>query len=389
MHVAFLIPTLNRLGGAERQVMLLAKALAGRGLPVSVIALSGTGGQSAIDLRSNDVQFLSLHMRKGLADPRGWLRFRSWIEHNRPDVLHANLPHSVLMARWSRFGAPIRVLVETIHSPATGGLLRGFAYRTSVGQPDLVTAVSRPAADPWLIGGIANKNRLAILPNGIDLDFWRRDPEARPAIRQELGLGDEFVWIAVGRLEPVKDHATLLRAFAQLPDSTRLLIAGAGPLGRELAEMANRLRVESRVQFLGFQSDVRRWMHAADAFVLTSRWEGLPMAFLEAAACELPAVCTDIPAMREIVSCLPGSVLVPVGNTDALASAMNAMKDLPECERARIARTLRGSVAHRFGLDSIVDRWEETYRALLALKPHPTRCGLVAASLRGSTLQLQ
>jgi len=78
-HVALLIPGLDRIGGAERQLMLLAKGLRGRGWRVSVVALSGTGGDAAAELAGAGIAFLSLEMRKGLADPRGWLRFHRWL----------------------------------------------------------------------------------------------------------------------------------------------------------------------------------------------------------------------------------------------------------------------------------------------------------------------
>ncbi|HEY2466677.1 MAG TPA: glycosyltransferase [Terracidiphilus sp.] len=375
MHIAFLIPSLDRIGGAEQQLTLLAKGLAHRGWRVSIIVLSGSGGRACIELRSDNVVCLSLHMRKGLADPRGWIQLHRWIRCNRPDVVHAHLPHAVLMARWSRFLAPVRALVETIHSPAVGGPIRRFAYRISAEQPDVVTAVSRTAGAPWLIERMVHEGQLAILPNGIDMDHWKRQPEVRRAIRQSLGLGDEFVWLAVGRLHPVKDHTTLLRAFARVPVSTGLLIVGSGPLESELRRLAGNLGIESRVQFLGFQSNVLPWIQAADAFVLTSLWEGLPMAFLESAACELPAIYIDIPAMRELNRDQPNPCAIPVGDSNALGAAMSAMMRRTEQERYALGRHMRQSVADQFNLPSVLDHWEETYRALLALKPCPTRSG--------------
>jgi len=92
-HVALIVPGLDRIGGAERQVILLAGGLVKRGWRVSVVALSGTGGNAAAELVSAGVDFLSLEMRKGLADPRGWIRFHRWLKQEQPDVVHAHLPH--------------------------------------------------------------------------------------------------------------------------------------------------------------------------------------------------------------------------------------------------------------------------------------------------------
>src|SRR6202795_5605 len=123
-HVAFMIPTLDRLAGAERQVVALSKGFAGHGWRVTVVALSGGGGDTARDLTSAGVGFMTLGMRKGLVDPRGWVRFHRWLRYNGPDVVHAHLPHAAWMARWSRLVAPIPVLIDTIHTSATGTLGR-------------------------------------------------------------------------------------------------------------------------------------------------------------------------------------------------------------------------------------------------------------------------
>ena len=84
-HVALIIPGLDRIGGAERQVILLAKGLCRRGWRVSVVALSGSGGDAAAELVGAGAGFLSLEMRKGLADPRGWIRLHRWLRQQKPD----------------------------------------------------------------------------------------------------------------------------------------------------------------------------------------------------------------------------------------------------------------------------------------------------------------
>src|ERR1035437_7939965 len=149
-HVALVIPGLDRVGGAERQVILLATGLVQRGWRVSVVALSGTGGSSAQELRDAGAAFLSLDMRKGLADPRGWVRFHRWLKEKRPDVVHAHLPHAAWMARWSRLGTPVRVVVDTLHSSSTGTWGRRLGYRWSAWLTDKVTAVSQAVADAHL-----------------------------------------------------------------------------------------------------------------------------------------------------------------------------------------------------------------------------------------------
>ncbi len=364
-HVAIVIPGLDRIGGAERQAMLLAKGLRRRGWRVTMVALSGNGGAAAAELRGADVAFLSLEMRKGLADPRGWIRYSWWLWRERPDVVHAHLPHAAWLARWSRLAAPDSVVIDTLHSSHTGRIGRRIGYCCSRWLPDRVTAVSRATADSHLAAGMVNATQIAVVGNGIDVDDWRPDERARAAARCELRIADEFLWLSVGRLEHVKDFPALLRAMARLPERPRLLVLGAGPLHNELVGMAARLGMEQQVQFAGFDSDVKRWMQAADGFVLASRYEGLPMALLEAGACEVPAVARDVPGTREAIVDGETGWLTRAGDADALAAAMTKLMASPTAERHAMGARARLSVSNRFSLQKVLDQWETVYTELL------------------------
>ena len=372
-HIALIVPGLDRIGGAERQVTLLAKGLLRRGWRVSVVVLSGSGEESALDLIAAGAGFLTLKMRKGLADLRGWLRFHRWLKENPPDLIHAHLPHAVWVARWSRLAAPVRVVLDTLHSTSTGSLGRRLGYRGSDWLSDRVTAVSKAAADAYRLAAMVDARKLIVVPNSVDVETWKPDASVRTAVRRQLGFEDEFLWIAVGRLEPVKNYPTLLRAFAHLPESALLIIAGSGPLRGELLLFSTRLGLEKRVRFLGFQADVLRWLQAADAFVLCSLWEGLPVSLLEAAACALPSVATNIPGTRDVLVEGQTGYLAPVGDAEILAAKMRALMQTPLQERTAMGLRARQLVVERFSLEAILDRWEAEYHNLLARNPQPNR----------------
>jgi glycosyltransferase involved in cell wall biosynthesis len=370
-HVALVIPTLDRIAGAERQVMLIARGLRARGWQVSVVALSGRGGAAAQELRAAGVGFLSLGMGKWLADPRGWLRFILWLRRARPDVVHAHLAHAAWLARGARLFAPVPVVIDTLHSSSTGTVWWRLGYRLSRRLSDRVTAVSAAVAGSHLAAKVVRKKDLTVLHNGVDLDDWHPDEETRAAVRRETGLENQFLWIAVGRLDKVKDYPTLLKAMASLPKSSRLVIAGTGPLLSSLSHLSSRLNLAGRVRFLGFEPNMKRWFQAADGFVLASRWEGLPMALLEAAACELPSVATDVPGVHEVLEDGETGVLVPAMDVSALAWAMNAIMQAPPEERRAIGVRARESVAMQYNLTSAIVRWEELYDYLLRKKSNP------------------
>ena len=374
-HVALVIPGFGRIGGAERQVILLARGLCQRGWRVSVVALSGSGGESAAELTKAGIGFKSLGMRKGLADPRGWLRFNHWLRREKPDVVHAHLPHATWLARWSRLAAPSRALVDTLHTSSTGTRGRQLGYRWSGWLTDKVTAVSQAVAEAYFYAQMVTADKLAVLPNGGDVDAWRPDAAVRKALRNELNLEDEFLWLAVGRLDAVKDYPILLWAMVEVPESAQLVIVGSGPLEGELLRLSTRLGLERRVRFIGFERDVLHWMQTADGFVLSSRLEGLPMGLLEAAACALPAVATDVPGTHEVIVDGETGWLAPTGDAAALAEAMTRlMQTLPE-KRRTMGQRARQNVIDRFSLKAVLEQWEALYNELLTRNPKPVRRG--------------
>lgn len=374
-HAVQAIPGINRIGGAEQQVILIARGLARRGWRSTVVALSGDGGEAARELRAEGVEFLSLGMRKGLADPRGWLRMRRWLLENKPDVLHAHLPHAAWFARLVRLLAPVRVVVDTVHSASTGSAIRRNLYRLSSWLTDCVSAVSRPVEQACVSAHMVPGRQIVVVPNGVDTDAWRPEPEAAGCLRAELGVGDDFLWVAAGRLEPVKDYATLLEAVAGLPQRARLILAGAGSLETDLRSFSSSLGIDSRVQFLGFTRDVRRWMKAADACVLASRWEGLPICLLEAGACALPSVATDVAGSNEVVVDGVTGFLARPGNVDSLRRAMLRLMHMTPANRRAMGRNARQRIEERYGMESVLDRWEQLYADLLVHRSFPARRG--------------
>ncbi len=374
-HAAIVIPSLDRIGGAEQQVVLLAKGLRRRAWRVSVVALSGTGGTAAKELADAGVEFLSLEMRKGLLDPRGWLRFHRWLRQERPDVLHAHLTHAAWFARWSRLAASVPLVIDTIHNSCTEPLRRRLGYWCSRWLPDHVTAVGQAAAQAYVAAHAVSGGRLSVVGNGVEVDRWKPDARARTAVREELGIKHQFLWLAVGRLEPVKDYATLLNAFARVPRPGHLLVLGTGPLAGELKQLATRLGLGERVEFAGFEPQVKRWMQAADGFVLSSRREGLPMVLLEAGACGVPVVATDVPGTREVIVDGETGWLAPAGDPERLATAMSWLMHTSPGERRAMGQRARQHVIRNFSLETVLDRWEQLYGELLERKSPNRRKG--------------
>jgi glycosyltransferase involved in cell wall biosynthesis len=260
--------------------------------------------------------------------------------------------HANQLARAARLLCPVPALISTLHSVAESGrssksmFWRNHIYRVTAPLADQTVAVTK---------AIPGRN-LRVIPNGVDTTRYRPDPVKRARMREALGLGGHFAWLAVGRLMWKKDYETMLRAFATAASGV-LLIAGAGPQEAELRQHGTAAR------FLGEREDIADMLAACDGFVQSSVVEGLPMALLEAAASALPCVAADAGGVSDIILHEQTGYLVPPGDPDALAAAMLRLMHLAESERRQLGTAARERVVARFDLAAVLDQWEELYRA--------------------------
>ncbi|MCC6264008.1 MAG: glycosyltransferase [Bryobacterales bacterium] len=366
LRVMMLITGLAR-GGAEAQLAGLALELRGRGCEVSVVSMLPPVA-FAEELRSGGVDVHSLGMKPGKPGPRGLWRFVMLLREARPHVLHAHLFHANLLARLTRLLCPVPVLLSTIHSLAESGRdsskvrLRDGLYRCTDWLSDRTVSVSEAVSARHLESRAVTPRSALVIPNGVAPEPFANGEETRARVRRELELGDEFAWLAAGRLMWKKDHATMLSAMAQQPAGI-LLIAGEGPLEKELRKQAEAL--EARVRFLGLREDIPYLMSACDGFVMSSVVEGLPMALIEAAMAGLPAVATDAGGVREVIRDGETGFVVPARDAAALGEAMRRLAGMPAEARGEMGEAARRNAVERFSLSETAARWEALYRECL------------------------
>jgi glycosyltransferase involved in cell wall biosynthesis len=315
----FFLSTSMGMGGSDSQLLAAAQELRARGHEVLIVSLTPLGPMG-LQARDAGIPTESLEMRRGVPDPRGLVRLIRLVRAWRPDVLHSHMVHANLMARVLRLFVPIPALVSTIHNIYEGGRVRMVAYRLTNALVDHMTIVSQAAADRFVSDGIVPKKILTVVPNGVDTDRFRTVPaSARESLRQSMGLEREFVWLAVGRFEVAKDYPNMLRAFARVhhrhPRAV-LLLVGRRTLQPESEALSQALGLEGAVRFLGVRQVVPELMSAADAYVMSSAWEGMPMVLLEAAAAGLPIVSTVVGGNDEVVRDQESGFLVPPGDSD-------------------------------------------------------------------------
>ena len=358
-------------GGAETQLKELALRLKQRGWEVIIVSLLPAQAYVG-ELETAGVPLYSLQMRRKIPDPRALFRFHRILYHEKPQIVHSYMFHANLLARIARGMTRIPILISSVRSLNEGGRLRELAYRFTDPLADITTQVSEAGKQRYIQVGAVPPSKIVYIPNGIDTSRFQPNPTVRKAIRESLGYSDEiFVWLTVGRLEPVKNHRELIQVFREVVSEyphARLLIAGQGPLHPVLEQQIAASGLGTHVRLLGIRRDIPELLNAADAFVLPSLWEGMSNALLEAAATALPIVATNIGGNPEVVLDGVSGYLVPPSEPAALKEAMCRLLSVPKEQRLRMGLAGREHVVRNFDLEQVVDRWEALYRELLQRK---------------------
>ncbi|SDQ87972.1 sugar transferase, PEP-CTERM/EpsH1 system associated [Pseudoxanthomonas sp. CF385] len=329
MEIVHFVENLDR-GGLERTVVDLIASQREAGHQCRVICLFKLG-LLAKELLASGVRVDACGKRPGL-DLRALRRARALIRQSPDAVLHTHNAMAHYYAVIASLGLPLKCRINTRHG--MGGRVKSgrqeWLYRQSMRFTDYAVAVCEAARERFAAEGVQPQRGLLSVPNGIRLDrFKPADTAGRQALATELGwpAGSRIIG-TVGRLQPVKDHALLLRAFAkvrmQVPEAV-LAVVGDGPLRAALETQAEQAGISDAVRFMGDRHDVPRLLTGMDVFALSSASEGYSIALLEACAAGLPIVATDVGGNREIVRDGVNGRLVPAADVAALATALIAL----------------------------------------------------------------
>ena len=291
---------------------------------------------------------------------------RSALRSGGYDVVHVHAPSSAALLLGVAALGRRRMddVVFTLHN-SWPNLRRRNRLLAALAMAVIPTSVacSTSAADsiPSWVHRIARRP-VQVVTNGVDV---QRVVKAGEDATPSAGSGRTVV--SIGRLIPIKDQATLLTAFAKASrPGDRLVVIGDGPLRGDLERLAGRLGVADRVELPGLlpRDEVYRVLAGADAYVSTSRGEGLPLSVLEALAAELPAVLSDIPPHQEVAAATAAARLAPAGDARAFADALTRLLVLPLEQREALGRSARKAVTDAFSVHSMTDGYARIYAAL-------------------------
>ncbi len=365
--VAFIIRDLN-YGGAQRQLIALVKGINKQSFDVTLLYFY-SGGLLLKDLQDSDCRIICLDKQERW-DILGffWCLFQH-LKRINPDVLHGYLGGSnIVIMLLKPFFPSTRIIwgIRGSHTPpgcddGLGRLLsqleRLLSYFT-----DLIVVNSHAGKDDCLSHGFA-PDKMVLISNGIDTERFQPNSEAGAKVRSEWGISENIILIGlVGRLDPMKDHPTFLRAAALLckeRQDVHFVCVGIGSekYALELQQMTNDLGIYEQVIWVGGRSDMPAVFNALNINCSSSSYgEGFPNVIGEAMACGVPCVVTDVGDSAWIVG--DTGIVVPLKNPEALAAGWYSLLNLAVPDQLALAEKARKTIIENFSMQKLVQQTE-------------------------------
>ena len=374
LHVVHVISGLGQ-GGAEAVLNRLLMAPS-NGVRHTLISFTDDGLYGA-GLREAGINVITLGMKPGRIMPGDFLALRRELVRLRPDVVQTWMYHADAIGGLAARMAGIRHIAWGIRnsgeslksSSKTAWLLARACGVVSRWLPQTIVCCAQGARARHVQWGY-DADKMVVIQNGYDLTRWQPDAQARERLRQQWGLKANARVIGfVARFNPLKDHRSLIQALARCKKdglALHCVLVGKG-LDTDNAQLMQWLReadVADQVILLGMRDDVPAVMSALDVHVLSSLAEGFPNVVAEAMACGVPGVVTDVGDAAVIVG--ETGWVVPPQDAAALAGAIGqAFSTIDTQGREAIATQVRARVLQEFSLPNMVERYEQTWRAML------------------------
>jgi glycosyltransferase involved in cell wall biosynthesis len=348
------------VGGQERVALDLAIGQKARGHAVTVLSLAPPpDGAMADEFRDHGIAVDRVPKRGTGVDATLVPRLVRALRKLGAEIVHTHNPMPLI------YGAPAARLagaaaIHTKHGINPGGRGHRLLRRAAAQLTHAFVAVSDTTEQQAREQRDAPDTKIHTIANGIRLDRYHPDADARAQTRVELGLGDAWVVGTVGRLDAFKNQRLLVRAMAPLLSShVRLVIVGDGPARADVEAEIAKLPDPTWVVMTGRRMDVPRIMPAFDVFALSSKSEGLPLVVPEAMAVGLPIVTTAVGGLPSVVDEGKTGLLVPVDEV-ALSGALAKLAAHRELART-MGEAAREAALDRYSADRMVDAYLDLY----------------------------
>jgi len=353
MKIAHVVDSME-MGGAEMLVSQMCGLQREQGHEPSVYAVANLGSLGE-KMRSEG---FTVHSNVGRKLTDATPIFYQHFKQSPPDVVHVHNPTPTIYAAIAARTAGVRSVISTRHSlvaPPHNPVM------------ELKYAIAARFCN-WVAGicdaTVKNVKQLRTVPARKIVCVYNGAAPLRPVAEQDWPAKSGFTLLFVGRLEPVKNHSLLLRAFQSALKSMpglRLWIVGDGSQRKALEQLAADSDIAGAVTFFGQQLDVAPFFSAADAFIMASKSEGLPVSLLQAFSIGLPAIVTDVGGMAEVVKLANAGITASPTDAGELTQAILQMA-ANQADREQYSRNAEAAFHSRFSLQSMVKSYMDLYQ---------------------------
>ena len=373
IKILFII-TSSGIGGAEKILCYTATGLDYNKYDISVCSLKKKG-EIAADLEKRGIEVCCLHMG-GRESSLGWLssiialiRLFPYLIRIRPTIIHSFLFRANILARIAGYLTGIPIIISSVR--VMGGEKKYFHYVEMITSfmVDHYVAVSESVKRYIIDKSRISNEKISVIYNGVNIKS--QDNTYGQKVKVPLTIENEDrILMTVGRLHKQKGHCYLIQAVSKVRKEfpkVKLLVTGEGEEENNLKKLVKSLDLTNEVIFAGLRSDIEGILPMAEIFILSSLWEGLPNALLEAMAAGKPVVATKVGGIPEIVVHGETGILIHPRDHDALAIAIIDLlqnrlkaKDMGEAGRIRAGK--------RFSIYKMIEKTENLYQELLKEK---------------------
>jgi glycosyltransferase involved in cell wall biosynthesis len=351
--VVLILITGLRVGGAERMVLELAGHLPFSGIQSVVVTINADPHMFSMLEQYSEAAFpvyTLLVQKNPWSLIKGVIKLIGIIHTENISLIHAHMFHSLLLALIFKMVRPDLPIVFTSHNAKGFSWLRRTIIR--------MTRAMRVADIIFIAGQHPEMNAVntVVIPNGVPVD------PAKVIVTKEKS--SRRIFLFAGRLEPQKDPIALIQAFAAMrKKNCELWMAGDGIMRHDVEREIDKLGIKDRVRLLGLRNDMPQLLVQADCFVMSSRWEGLPMAVLEAGAIGLPVVATPVGALPTVLDGDCGFLV----ETSQLQRALDEVVN-DYAEASRRGKRLRDKVINHYSLEHMAKAHANLYSSLISKK---------------------
>ncbi|MFA6194381.1 MAG: glycosyltransferase [Patescibacteria group bacterium] len=364
IKIVYLLPTLDK-GGAERMVVDLILNL-DRSIFEPTLILFKRGGGWLTELATENIPVVILEKRKKI-DLSNLFSLLRAIRKIQPQIVHTHLGGDYYSCAISRL-TDVPVILSTEHNVNSDeSFWRNILKRINNRAADEIVAISDAVKNDIVSRYHLAAQKISVIKNGVDTAKFLKAAKIR---KNESGpeSNHKVIFGTMGRLSPQKGHLVLIEAWKTVKPGIDCLIAGTGPLEKDLEEKIKKDGLKDRIKLIGPISDPAAFLNSLDAFVFPSIWEGLGLVLLEAGLVGLPIITSKIDGTVEIVDGETGW-LVPAGNAVALAAKINWLADnLNEASVISKTEKLRKKIISNFSITDAAIRYQALYRDLLKRK---------------------